>query len=430
MKILITNIVTLNAGDAAILYAMIDVLRTAFGHDTEFIVYDKHGDVPSRYYPEIIFRNLLYQTRESTTAKRGNALSSRLDQLRFKAGFWFLKRGVPLLPQVFLDRIERRDLLEYKTADLIVSSGGTYLVENYSMAARIFDYHISLYLERPLVFFTQSLGPFQNPENRAALRPIFDESVAILVRDEQSRRNLNELGVKNKNVHVVADAAFALSDLEALESAKLRVAQPGKRLRVAISVREWKYFKTVEPAQGMNHYYEALRALSDHLVEKYGAEISFLSTCQGMPEYWTDDFRVAQKIVEGLSPNTRKSVSVDSDFHSPPVLARTLKDYDLVIATRMHMAILALSVGTPVLPIAYEFKMRELFERLAQARWVQDIEAISGDALIDAVDQFLEALPEIREPLFTAVQKEYENAAASGHLVRQAFEEWRQTRKK
>jgi hypothetical protein len=67
-----------------------------------------------------------------------------------------------------------------------------------------------------------------------------------------------------------------------------------------------------------------------------------------------------------------------------------------------------------------------LFERLAQERWVQDIEAISGTALIDAVDRFLEALPEIREPLFTAVQKEYENATASGQLVRQAFEEWRQ----
>src|SRR6185295_15612118 len=105
-----------------------------------------------------------------------------------------------------------------------------------------------------------------------------------------------------------------------------------------------------------------------------------------------------------------------------------LKDYDLVIATRMHMAILALSVGTPVLPIAYEFKMRELFERLGQERWVQDIEVISGDALIYAVDQFLRELPEIRGPLFTAVQKEYEDAAASGHLVRKAFEEWRQTK--
>jgi colanic acid/amylovoran biosynthesis protein len=106
VKILITNIVTLNAGDAAILYAMVDVLGAAFGQDTEFIVYDKHGDVPSRYYPEIIFRNLLYQTRESTTANRGNALSSGLDQLRFKAGLWFLKRSIPLLPHVFLDSIE------------------------------------------------------------------------------------------------------------------------------------------------------------------------------------------------------------------------------------------------------------------------------------------------------------------------------------
>ena len=422
MKILITNIVTLNAGDAAILHAMIDVLRAAFGHDTEFIVYDKHGDVPSRYYPGLTFRKLLYLTRESK--------QSRLDQLRFRVGLWAIKQGIPLLPHVFLDSIERRDLLEYKTADLIVSSGGTYLVENYSLTARIFDYQLSLALDRPLAFFTQSLGPFTNPENRAALRPIFDESVAILVRDEQSRRNLDELGVKNKHVHVVADAAFALSDLEALESAKSRVVESGRRLRVVISVREWKHFKTVEPAQGMNRYYEALRALSDHLVDKYDAEITYLSTCQGMTEYWTDDSREAQKIVEGLSANTRQSVSVDSAFHSPAVLAGTLKEFDLVIATRMHMAILALGVGTPVLPIAYEFKMRELFRRLGQERWVQDIEGISGDALIHAVDQFLKALPEIREPMFTAVQKEYENAAASGHLVRQAFEDWRRTREK
>jgi colanic acid/amylovoran biosynthesis protein len=427
VKILITNIVTLNAGDAAILYAMIDVLRTAFGHDTEFIIYDKHGDVPNRYYPDLEFRKLLYLTRESTA---GRGPFRRLDQLRFKTGLWSMKQGIPFLPDIFLDSIERRDLLEYKTADLIVSSGGTYLVENYSLVARVFDYQLSLYLDRPLVFFTQSLGPFSNPENRAALRPIFDESVAILVRDEQSRRNLDELGVKNQNVHVVADAAFVLSDLVALDSAKSRVMESRKQLRIAISVREWKHFKTVEPAQGMDRYYEALRGLSDHLVEKHGAEITFLSTCQGMAEYWTDDSREAQKIVEGLSPNTRKSVSVDSAFHSPAVLARMLKGYDLVIATRMHMAILALSVGTPVLPIAYEFKMRELFERLGQERWVQDIEAISGDALIDALDRFLEALPEIREPLFTAVRKEYENATASGQIVRQAFEEWRQARKK
>jgi colanic acid/amylovoran biosynthesis protein len=429
VKILITNIVTMNVGDAAILYAMIDVLRSAFGDNTHFIVYDKHGDVPKQYYPDLEFRRLLYHTRESLTAQRGLRFR-RLDELRFKVGLRFIKQGIPLLPHIFLNSVERRDLLEYKTADLIVSSGGTYLVENYSMAPRIFDYQVTHHLKRPLVFFTQSLGPFSNPENREALMPIFENSVAILLRDEQSLRHLRELGVKNKNLHFVADAAFSLSDTEALEAAKAPVETSGKRLKVAISVREWKYFKTVESSEGMDRYYQALRALNEHLVEKYEAEVTFLSTCQGMPEYWTDDSQVAQKIVEGLSPNTRKSVSVDSNFHAPAVLARILKDYDLVIATRMHMAILALGVGTPVLPIAYEFKMLELFERLAQGRWVQDIEATSADALIDAVDQFLAALPDIRESLFAAVQKEYENAVASGHLDRQALEEWRRAREK
>lgn len=427
MKILITNIVTLNAGDAAILYATIDVLRAAFGDNTEFIVYDKHGDVPSLYYPDLEFRKPLYLTRESNL---DHVFSRRLDALRFKVGLWATKRGIPLVPHVFLKSIERRDLLEYKTADLIVSSGGTYLVENYSMAFRIFDYQISLYLQRPLVFFTQSLGPFSKPENREALRPIFDNSAAILLRDEQSLRNLEELGVKNEHVHVVADAAFALSDLEALESAKLPKDTSGKQLRVAVSVREWKYFKTVETSEGMNRYYEALRALSDHLVDKYDAKITFLSTCQGMPEYWTDDSRVAQKIVEGLAPHTRGSVSIDSDFHTPTCLTRLLQGYDLVIATRMHMAILALSGGTPVVPIAYEFKMRELFQRLGQEHRVQDIETISGDALIYAVEQFLTALPKIRKSIFTAVQKEYKSAKASGYLVRKALEGWRQARQK
>ena len=424
----------MNAGDAAILYAMMNVLRAAVGHDTQFIVYDKHGDVPNRYYPDVVFRKLLYLTRESRFVNRApggwSRILRRLDDIRFRLGLRSIKNGIPLVPQVFLSSIERRDLLEYKTADLIVSSGGTYLVENYSLAARVFDYQLSLYLERPLAFFTQSLGPFSDPSNRKALLPIFDNSIAILVRDQKSRCNLIELGVDDAKVHLSADAAFALSDPEALESAKSHVARPGKRLRVVISVREWSHFKTIEPAQGMNQYTDALRTLTQYLVKKHNAEITYLSTCQGMPEYWTDDSRLAQKIVDGLSDKTRRSVSVDSSFHDPVALATTLKEYDLVIATRMHMAILALGVGIPVLPIAYEFKMQELFERLGQGRWVHDIETVSGDGLIQRVNEFLEALPKMRESIFTAVEREHGSAVASGQIVKQAFEEWRKTGKR
>jgi len=426
VKILITNIVTLNVGDAAILYAMIDLLRVAFGNDTQFIVYDKHGDVPSRYYPEFVFRKLLYTTREATLPNR-SGMVRRLDALRFRLGLWSVKHNVTIGQKLLLTRTELADLLEYKTADLIVSSGGTYLVENYSLTAAIFDYQISLYLNRPLAFFTQSLGPFSQTSNRNALRPIFDNSITVLVRDRQSLRNLQELGVSNAHVHLAADAAFALSDVQAIEAAKkTRIERLEKGFRVAVSVREWRHFKTVHPAQGMDRYRKALCALSEHLVEKHRATITYISTCQGIPEYWTEDSKLAQSIVGALSPKTRKSVSVDSNFHSPRVLAQKLKEYDLVVATRMHMAILALGVGTPVLPIAYEFKMQELFERLRQRQWVQDIETITGDGLISVTDEFLRMLPEIRNELFTAVEKEQENAATSGHILKQAFDQWRE----
>jgi colanic acid/amylovoran biosynthesis protein len=172
----------------------------------------------------------------------------------------------------------------------------------------------------------------------------------------------------------------------------------------------------------MKRYRDALAALTEHLVEKYNAQVTFISTCQGMEEYWTNDARVAQTVVDVLPSKIRDSVSVNSEFHQPAVLANMLRDYDLVIATRMHMAILALGVGTPVLPIGYEFKMHELFEKLGQRRWVQDIESISAQTLVDTADAFLAALPDIREPLFNAVRKEYESAKASGQFVKTAFE--------
>ena len=159
------------------------------------------------------------------------------------------------------------------------------------------------------------------------------------------------------------------------------------------------------------------------------SETKFWIICvPGLKEYWTNDARVAQTVVDILPERIRSAVSVNSDFHPPAVLANMLRDYDLVIATRMHMAILALGVGTPVLPIAYEFKMHELFEKLGQGRWVQDIETISANTLIETADTFLASLPEIREPLFTAVQKEYESAKASGQLVKAAFDRWRESR--
>ena len=84
---------------------------------------------------------------------------------------------------------------------------------------------------------------------------------------------------------------------------------------------------------------------------------------------YTDDSAVAAEIIERIAPECRKNVSLVREHVRFDALMERLPGYDLVIATRMHMAILALSSGTPALPIVAEFKTSELYRNLGLADW-------------------------------------------------------------
>ena len=94
---------------------------------------------------------------------------------------------------------------------------------------------------------------------------------------------------------------------------------------------------------------------------------------------------------------------------------------DLVVATRMHAAILALAAGTPVLPVAYEYKTHELFGALGVGDWVTDIETVMPETFIVTADRVLAALPDARADLFAGVEAMRESAMGAGALVAEAF---------
>lgn len=435
MKILITNTVALNGGDAAILIAILNLLRTAFGQGTTFIVYDNQPDVASRYYPEITFRKWIYlnATRSSLAEHRIKykhlhkkllvSVLRYMNLVRFYFAAWCWSHSLSSFARIFLIEEESQALAEYNSADLIVSTGGTYLVEDYGLETRVFDYNVSLLMQRPLVFFTQSLGPFLKQTNQRKLNKIFNNALLIFLRDELSLSYLRDLNVNDSNVHVSSDAVFSLAEEKVLKNASDRSWPKNSRLKIAISVRYWKHFKSITTMDGMKKFQDALRVLTKHLVQEFNAEIIYLSTCQGVPEYWTNDSKIAMEIVSPLDEDIQKYITVNDEFHSPEDLLKLLKSYDLVIATRMHMAILALASGTPVFPIAYEFKTQELFNRLGLGQWVQNIETIDQESIVKSVDAFFVALPEIRQTLFGKVERERELAMKSSFIVKEAFEQ-------
>lgn len=429
-SIIIENTVALNTGDAAIALSLIRMLRAAFGDHIQVTIFDSHSRAARHYYPELNFQQQV--TKIGWLPFRARLLN-KLACLWGGKRHWRLITGANafaggnrFLTQLLLSREELAALQCYQFADMVISTGGTYLVETYDLTSRIAEYEKDIALGKPPIFFTQSMGPFREPDNRRALKKILESSPLILVRDEQSKRNISDLGIRTDSVFVVADSAFlfAKSDLVNLEEKR----NQQRSLNVAISVRYWHAYEGKDRISGNRDYRHAIASLTQMLVNDFRARVTFVSTCQGVPEYWTDDSKTAEEIVKLLPNPIRNKVHVDRAFRRPEHLVEFIGAFDFVVATRMHMAVLALCAGVPVLPIAYEFKTRELFARFGQRSWVSDISTVTTDSLPSLARQFISNIENIRWQQRVATAKERERALQAVDLLRDAFRRLDSTR--
>jgi colanic acid/amylovoran biosynthesis protein len=411
-RILVTNCVIQNGGDAAILHALMGSIRTHLGIDTEFVVIDDHPEAAARLMPDLDVRPRVDRTFEPPRfLRRFEPAVSRVRRLRVLAAGWLIGRGLDSAARLLVGSRQLAALAQFRDADAVVSTGGTYLVERYQIGGRLLELEVALVMRRPLILFTQSVGRFVDPRNRSAVRRVLSRARLVLVRDQRSLSHLLDLGLSGRNVRVAADGVFGLSLTPPKPSAKVR--------RIAISVRDWPYAAHADDANAA--YQRAIGQLAVQLVKAVGAEVVFVSTCQGVPDYWMDDSAVALKIVEALGEDGRQSITVDRDSRTPTELVKYLNGFDLVVATRMHMAILALVAGAPVFPIAYEFKTRELFDRLGLGEWVYDFEAVSEPDFVSDVERFIAGLPSLSDGLWKAVHGEHESATLAAALMAKAL---------
>ncbi|WP_271895867.1 polysaccharide pyruvyl transferase family protein [Candidatus Phyllobacterium onerii] len=421
MKIIVENTVCLNTGDAAILLAIRHILRNVWGEDLRFQVFDSQPEVaarlyPSKEYPDLEFHKLLSESVFKYSYDQ-NVLKNAVKPLYNRIVIEALRRfgrGGSIDKMLFSDS-DRRSLEIYRDADLVITTGGTYLVENYNLERRLNQFRIDAIVGKDPVFFTQSLGPFNKDYNRQELKPVFDRSPLILLRDSRSKDHIVDLVEDPDKCHVVADAVFALADTDRIAGI-LAADQTPKTGRVAISVRHWNYVKG--GGDGMRRYLDSIRNIVTTLVRDQGKEVTFLSTCQGVPEYAHDDSKAAKAIVAELDPEIARHVSVDASFHTPEQLMALVKGFDFVVATRMHMMIMSLCVGTPVLPIAYEFKTKEVAKRIGVSDVLLDIDTVTVEEAGQKLDTFIQNLEHYRRTSLKAVLDEHASAMSATELLK------------
>lgn len=392
-KILITNnFCSSNRGDAAILEGFIFSLRQAIG-ECHLVV--------SSFFPEVARHFHRCETVPplfpTVSPGKGHALRYAVQMVQVLTWAFLHRKGWKfwrLLPQA-----SREAAKAYVKADLIVSVGGSYLIENYQpgLWGRLFEYLIAKILGKPVVLSAHSIGPFPSFLPRRVVGWVLNQVDLITTRDNESLSVLRYLGVHRPIIRRVADTAFALGGRDGTISASSlleREALPSKdRPWISVSVRRWFFY-----GHGVcsNHeaYVRQMARLCDRLVEALGAEILFFSTCTSFGGYGNDDRAVAWEVQELMQHSDRTHILMGE--YTVREMIQIWGAMDLHIGTRMHSNIFAMLAGTPCVGIAYEFKTQDLFDEVGLGNYVCRIEDFSADRVFPKVQEAWHLRPSLQ----------------------------------
>lgn len=411
----VLNAVLSNGGDAAILRGLERALRAATDAELRFVVFDAHPGTTAPRVPDLAIRPALSQRVWPAADGLAGRLARRaLYRPRVRRLLAEARAGRSIARLALGDTLPDDPIVLLARADAVVSTGGTYLTDTYRLGPRLAAFDAVRALGRPFALYTQSVGPFHRAETRRRLAGTFADARLTLLRDDRSADEVRAL-VPEARVAVHADAAFGLADPAVLAAAPSRAVSEAPH--VVISVREWGHFDGESAEAGMARYRAAVGAATEHVVRAWGGRVTFLSTCQGVAGYRYDDAAVARRIVADLSADVAGRVAVRDASLAPAALVEAFGGADLVIATRMHAAILALCGGTPVVPIAYERKTADLFAGLGQPGWVADIDTVTPASLVAHLDRVRAEVPSARAALFAHVEAARRDALAAGARV-------------
>jgi colanic acid/amylovoran biosynthesis protein len=414
-RILITDNVVINAGDAAILLAMKDSLEAAFGPHAEVrCTFNGPPNTLETYrtlYPELHLLPTITNAAFAWPVPSWNLFArmvrkTAIDRFMRAAEARRQGRAVPMLLPA-----ERKLLEEFAEADLVVVTGGAPLSTSWTQprarAERIGQYLVALELGKPLALYAMSVGPFTADDPFPdMLRPIMEQAVAVLCREEEAVRVVRErVGIATPNVHQTIDEAMLLTSRPPTKP----IVPPQKtRRRIGVCVHQWHWLGDSDPEARQRAFESRMAAVCRELLEEGDTDLVFLTTHQGVEGIHRDD-DVSERICAQLPESLRPLAHVTHEFIHPREFAYIMGQCDLAISSRLHGAIMSLVGGAPVIAFAYEPKTRGLMRQLD----LEDCVLEMGDATAEEILALAREL--LRDP--AATRARFDAGVAKGRVL-------------
>ncbi len=286
------------------------------------------------------------------------------------------------LPRLWLNATRYALLNAYARADVVISSAGNVFYSSGSglnLLVNYFTFAFGAWVGKPIATLPQSFGPLRRGWEKWLLGQIGRRAQLLLAREPISARLLAEVGVPPQHYRLVPDVAFAYQGKED-EEAKvilgryLDLSDPPPLL--GMTMINWG---AQNRAFGQQAHYEAavIATIQRFLEESEGHVVLFAQVWGPTP---AEDDRIPARRVAAAFQTTGRVHFVDAGLN-PAQLKGCYAHLDLLVGTRMHSNIFALTVGVPVVAIGYFTKTAGIMEMAGLSEWMVAIESATETTL-------------------------------------------------
>jgi len=284
----------------------------------------------------------------------------------------------------------------------------------------LFSYLLTLSLLLPrakkqgklMGFYNVGAGPVDSKHGQSILRDLAEMMDFITVRDQESYDLLRSLGVKNKRMLLTADAALNLRPASA-ERAREILAQhtvdPSKPF-LAVNINQYldTWARPKRPSMGkerfLNVYAEALRNFRD----RTQTPIVLIGT-----QY--HDVDISRELSSKIGGATVPLIS-NADYPHYDV-TRVMEFAGLLFGMRLHSVILASSVFTPVIGLAYQPKVEHYLKLLGLEHCSLSFDNFTSESVLAHIERGWNTRHEIKAQLEKVVPTLKSRANKAAELV-------------
>jgi len=265
-------------------------------------------------------------------------------------------------------------LWEIATCDLLISGGGT-LIQDATSTKSLYYYlsiiRIAKMFRRKVMLYANGIGPLTSFKNIYKTKNILNTVDMITLRDENSKKELEQLGVTEPEIHLTADPAFLLSADEKGDDILINYGLENEEKLLCISVRKAK--------NNPPEFEQIMADFCDYAYEKYGLTTVFL------PMQRRVDYTISTAIKSKMK---YKGVVIGANYNVSSMLSLISKMH-VCVGMRLHTLIYASNVGVPVIGLVYDPKVNGFLDYMGEDKYT-NTEDITKEKLCEYLDKVCE----------------------------------------